>query len=54
MNIMQLITLATNRLAALNNARATANALGDISRLSLLDLDITETENTIEALRTLI
>jgi hypothetical protein len=51
---MELITLATNRLATLNNARATANALGDVSRLSRLDLDIAETENTLEALRTLV
>ena len=53
MNISQLLTLASNRLAALNNARATAVAMGDISRLGTLDADIAETQATIDKLNTL-
>jgi hypothetical protein len=51
MTIAQLISLATNRLAALNNARATAVALGHIDRLDALDADIAETQTTLDALR---
>ena len=54
MNIPQLIILAANRLSALNSARATAAALGDISRLSSLDADISETQSTLDALQTLV
>ena len=53
MNIQQLLSLACNRLAALNSARATAVTLGDIDRLGALDADIAETQATIDALRTL-
>ena len=53
MNISQLLTLASNRLAALNTARATAVAVGDISRLDTLDADIAETQATIDKLNTL-
>ena len=51
MTIHQLITLAANRLAALNTARATAVAMGNIALLDGLDADITETQRTLEALR---
>ena len=53
MNIPQLLSLACNRLAALNSARATALALGDIARLDALDADIAETQATIDKLNTL-
>ncbi len=53
MNIPQLLSLASNRLAALNGARATALAMGDISRLESLDADIAETQATIDKLNTL-
>lgn len=53
MNIPQLLSLASNRLAALNGARATALAMGDISRLGSLDADIAETQATIDKLNTL-
>jgi hypothetical protein len=51
MTIAQLITLAANRLAALNNARTTAVALGQVDRLDALDADIAETQATLDALR---
>jgi len=51
MTITQLIALAANRLAMLNNARATAVALGQIDRLDALDADIAETQTTLDALR---
>lgn len=53
MTLSQLVTLAANRLAALNNARATAVTLGDIARLEVLDTEIMETQATIDALNTL-
>ena len=53
MTIPQLITLAANRLAALNNARATAVILGEISRLGGIDADLDETQTTLDALRSL-
>lgn len=51
MTIDQLITLAANRLAALNTARATAVALGNIAAIDGLDADIAETQITLNALR---
>ena len=53
MTIPQLITLASNRLAALNTSRANAVALGDIERIDALDAEIAETQNTLDALHTL-
>jgi hypothetical protein len=53
MTITQLIALASNRLAMLNNARATAVALGHIDRLYVLDADIAETQTTLNQLRSL-
>lgn len=53
MTIQELIRLASNRLAALNGARATAVATGDVSRLEALDADISETQTTLNKLNTL-
>jgi|LakMenEpi03Aug12_release.lakeMendotaPanAssembly.Ray.scaffolds.fasta_scaffold3590153_1 hypothetical protein len=53
MTIQQLITLASNRLAALNTSRANAVALGDVERIDALDAEIAETQNTLDALNTL-
>lgn len=53
MTIPELIVLASNRLASLNNARATAVILGEVSRLVPLDADIAETQSTIDKLNTL-
>ena len=53
MKISDLIDLASNRLATLNNQRTTALALGQADRLSALDADVAETEQTLQALRSL-
>ena len=53
MTVAQLITLAANRLAALNTARATAVGLGTIAVLDALDADIAETQATLNQLRSL-
>lgn len=54
MKVSDLIKLAESRLAALNNARATAEALGQDSRLADIDADILETEATLAQLRSLV
>lgn len=53
MTIQQLITLASNRIAALNTSRANAVALGDIERIDALDAEIEQTQTTLAALKTL-
>lgn len=53
MTIAQLIIIASNRLTALNTARATAVSLGEIERMNMLDAEIVETQNTLDALKTL-
>lgn len=54
MTIPQLISLVSNRLAALNSNRATAAALGDIERIDALDREIEATQRTLDALNTLV
>jgi len=51
MNIQDLINLASNKLAILNNARSTALTLGDPDQLNRLDAEIQEVETTLEKLR---
>lgn len=53
MTVAELIKLVSNRLAALNGAHATATALGDVVQLERLEAEITETQVTLDALRTL-
>jgi hypothetical protein len=53
MTINDVITLVSNRLAALNQAHATAVALGDVQRMAALEVEIVETQSTIDALRSL-
>jgi hypothetical protein len=53
MSIVELITLVSNRLATLNGAHATATVLGDVRQLERLEAEITETQVTLDALRTL-
>lgn len=53
MKISDLITLTQNRLATLNNARASAVSMGQADRVSALDAEISETQDTINQLRTL-
>jgi hypothetical protein len=54
MTIAELIRLVSNRLSALNSAQATAVALGDVERIAALEVDIAETQATIDALNTLV
>jgi hypothetical protein len=53
MKVPELITLMANKLAYLNNAKSTAMASGDLEAVLRLDAEISETQATIEALRTL-
>lgn len=53
MTIPELITLMQNRIATLGGQRATAEAHGDVAEVTRLDAEITETQATLEQLRTL-
>jgi hypothetical protein len=53
MKIYDLILLAENCLATLNNARATAVSMGQQERLPEIDKKIVETEDTLLQLRSL-
>lgn len=53
MSIAELISLLENRLATLNNSKATAVALGDLGQLNVLDAEIQQTTSTLVQLRTL-
>lgn len=53
MTISDLITLAQNRLATLNGARASAVATGQDERIASLDAEIAETEATLAQLRSI-
>lgn len=54
MSIEDLIKLMEARLAALNSARASAAAVGDLNEVMRLDADIAQTQTTLDQLRTLI
>ena len=53
MGIIELIRLLESKLAALNTARSTANSLGNIEAILILDIEIIETTQTIEQLKTI-
>lgn len=53
MTIDELIVLLTNQVATLNNARTTAQALGDVDHVLIIDAKILETETTLDQLRNL-
>jgi hypothetical protein len=53
MSIEDLIRLVQARLAALNSARGTAVAIGDIAQIVRLDVDIATTQTTLDQLLTL-
>jgi hypothetical protein len=53
MSIPELIKLMEAHLAALNTARATAAAIGDITQVTRLDSDAMKTQATLDQLRTL-
>lgn len=51
MKITELITLAENKLMALNQAIATATSKGDAEALTRLDAEVAETQATLDSLR---
>jgi hypothetical protein len=53
MSIEDLIRLMEARLAALNSARGSAAAVGDLAQVTRLDIDIAQTQTTLDQLRTL-
>ena len=53
MSITELIRLMEAHLAALNSARASAAAIGDIAQITRLDADVLKTQTTLDQLRTL-
>ena len=54
MSIDDLIRLMEARLAALNSARASAAAVGDLAQITRLDEEVSQTQLTIDQLRTLV
>jgi hypothetical protein len=54
MSLAELIQLVQAKLAALNSARASAAAVGDINQVVLLDVQIAETQLTLDQLKTLV
>jgi hypothetical protein len=53
MNIAGLIRIMEARLAALNGARASAAAVGDLAQIVSLDAQVEEAQATLTKLRTL-
>lgn len=53
MKISELIVFLQSRLSTLNNARASAVAMGQIDRIAYLDSEIAETETTLAQLRSI-
>ena len=51
MTIDDLITLLANQVATLNNARTTAQALGEVDQVLAIDAQVLETQATLDALR---
>lgn len=51
MTISEIITIVTNRLNTLNQARTHAVSVGDLHRVSAIDADIAETETSLAQLQ---
>jgi hypothetical protein len=51
MKMQELITLLSNNIATLNNARSTAIANGDVEAVLRLDDEIAETQDTLNTLQ---
>jgi len=51
MKINELIIMLTNRLTFLQNQRQLAVSMGDVLRVGEADIEISETQNTLDALR---
>jgi hypothetical protein len=53
MTLAELIQLVSYKLAALNSARASALTIGDLNQVVQLDAQISQTQLTLDQLRTL-
>jgi len=53
MSIAELIQLVSYKLAALNSARASAVSIGDLNQVVSLDAQISQTQLTLDQLKTL-
>jgi hypothetical protein len=53
MTIAQIIEMLKRRLVNLSQLRTSAADLGDLDRVSIIDAEIAETQNTLAALETL-
>jgi hypothetical protein len=53
MTVPDLIRLMTNKLATLNGQKTTATIHGDVEMVVALEVQITETQNTLDQLKTL-
>ena len=53
MKMQELVSLMANKLAYLNTAKSTAMTSGDLEAVLRLDGEISETQATIDALKTL-
>ena len=51
MKINELIIMLTNRLTFLQNQRQLAVSMGDVLRVGEADIEISETQNTLDTLR---
>lgn len=51
MTIDELITIIANRIATLNNMRATSVVSGDIGSVDKIDAEIAETQRTLDQLK---
>lgn len=51
MKITELITLAENKLAALNNQMSYAVEVGEIDEIARIEGQVTETQTTLDQLR---
>jgi hypothetical protein len=53
MTLAELIQLVSYKLSALNSARASAVSIGDLSQVVALDAQISQTQLTLDQLKTL-
>jgi hypothetical protein len=51
MKMQELVTLLSNKLSSLNNAKSTAVASGDVEAVIRLDVEIQETQVTLNTLQ---
>jgi hypothetical protein len=54
MTLDELIRLVEARLSAMNVARATAAAVGDVAQVMRIDAEVAETQATLDRLKTLV